>query len=517
MRKKPENILCFRRSERNDTFMKKLFKSAAVLMGCAIAAGSVCGCGNGWMSKNGDKEDSLKWYIFDNPANVNAKDVYAEASKQIKEKTGADVSFVPVESGNYEAKMQVLNASAEQLDIVFVSNWANNYYMNISKNTLVPLDDMLKNVTPKLYESLPDYLWEGAKVNGKIYAVPNQQIAARETRFAIPEQNINLLGIDTEDYLSRTGDYKTYLGAAEEYLTLLNSKTGTYASLGRIWGDGMSLFGMEEVLGSYLPGAIRYSDGELKLINQYKSEEFKYYIKKRREWVQKGLVQPEVEDTRTLPGLNDKSVPIPELLRVNAYKPGVESELETENKYKPAWLIKTKGYLTSGGIVATMNGISATSKNPELALKVLECVNTDKKVYNTISFGIEGVNYKKTGENRIEKDTKNVYNMASWAVGNVFNAYLEPGQDDDIWEKTKEINDTAQRSPLLGFNPNMDNLKTQIAGCNSAIDEFLEVLDYGVVDVDGAYTQFLNKLNAAGADKIVEEVQKQIDSWKQAK
>jgi len=494
--------------------MKKTKKLLALALAAVMAVIPLSGCGG-----NGDKSETIKWYIFDNPNNTNAKQVYEELNKKIYEKIGADVEFVPIISGNYEAKMQVLNATAEQMDIVFVSNWLNNYYSNVAKNTLLPLDDLLKN-TPDLYNTIPDYFWEGVKVNGKIYAVPNQQIAAREARFAIPEQNAKLLGIDVDEFMSRTGDYKTYLGAADEYLRLLNSKTNTYAKLGKIWADGLSIFDMEEVLGSLLPGAIRYSDtedGTIEIINQYKSDEFKYYINLRRQWVEEGLVQPEVEDTRTLPGLTDENVVIPALHRVNVWKPGVEDDILSSEKYMAIPLVKTEGWLTSGGIAATMMGISSTSKNPELALKVLELVNTDKEIYNLLVYGIEGVNYVKTGENRIEKTESPVYSVESWSVGNVYNSYLLPAQADDTWEETKKINDSAMRSPLLGFNPTMDNIKTEVAACSSALSEFLEVLDFGVVDVETAYNDFINKLDAAGADKIIAETQAQVDEWLKTK
>ena len=494
--------------------MKKTKKLLALALAAVMAVVPLSGCGG-----NGKSSETIKWYIFDNPNNTNAKQVYEELNKKIYEKVGADVEFVPIISGNYEAKMQVLNATAEQMDIVFVSNWLNNYYNNVAKNTLLSLDDLLKE-TPDLYNTIPEYFWEGAKVNGKIYAVPNQQIAAREARFAIPEQNAKLLDIDVEEFMSRTGDYKTYLGAADEYLRLLNSKTNTYAKLGKIWSDGLSIFNMEEVLGSLLPGAIRYSDtedGTIEIINQYKSDEFKYYINLRRQWVEEGLVQPEVEDTRTLPGLTDENVIIPALHRVNVWKPGVEDDILSAEKYMAIPLVKTEGWLTSGGIAATMMGISSTSKNPELALKVLELVNTDKDIYNLLVYGLEGVNYVKTGENRIEKTESPVYGLESWAAGNVYNSYLLPTQADDTWEETAKINDSAKRSPLLGFSPVMDNIKTEVASCSSALSEFLEVLDYGVVDVDTAYNDFINKLDAAGADKIIAEVQAQVDEWVKTK
>jgi len=37
--------------------------------------------------------------------------------------------------------------------------------------------------------------------------------------------------------------------------------------------------------------------------------------------------------------------------------------------------------LTTGGIIATMNNISSTSKNPEAAMTALEALNTDVDVY----------------------------------------------------------------------------------------------------------------------------------------
>ena len=97
-------------------------------------------------------------------------DKYTLKIKKIYEKIGADVEFVPIISGNYEAKMQVLNATAEQVDIVFVSNWLNNYYSNVAKNTFLPLDDLLKKIGVQVYDPLAivqkthgvsynDFLW----------------------------------------------------------------------------------------------------------------------------------------------------------------------------------------------------------------------------------------------------------------------------------------------------------------------------------------------------------------------
>ena len=176
------------------------------------------------------------------------------------------------------------------LTLCLFSNWLNNYNQNVSKDMLVELDPYLDGEYQSLKERLPDYWWDASKVNGKIYAIPNQQIAAREPCFSVPKQNIELLGINKDDYLYTASEYKGYLELVEKYLRLVHEKTGTYSELGQIWWDGSNMFGFEEVLGSQLPGAIFFdSEDPTKLVNQYDTDAFRDYIKIRRRWVEEGL------------------------------------------------------------------------------------------------------------------------------------------------------------------------------------------------------------------------------------
>jgi putative aldouronate transport system substrate-binding protein len=95
----------------------------------------------------------------------------------------------------------------------------------------------------------------------------------------------------------------------------------------------------------------------------------------------------------------------------------------------------SKPYITSDSPTATMNAISASSKNPEKAIKLLEVLNIDKEIFNLLCFGIEGEHYKKAGDNRIEKINDKYKFTTAWMFGNQFNAYLTPEQTDDVWEK----------------------------------------------------------------------------------
>lgn len=482
-------------------------------IGCALMLSvlTLSGCGGGDEAGGSDK---VTWYLFSSPNNVNEDDVFAQAKQIAKEKINVDLEIVPVEQSNYDAKMQMINASNQECDIVFVSNWLNNYYNNVSQGTLLALDDYLKDM-PELYNVMPDYFWKSAKVDGKIYAVPNQQIAARGAAFAIPTQNIDNLGINLDDYKDTDRDYKAVMDQIEKYLKLVKEKTGESSNIGAIWSDGNATFNMEEVVGSKLPGAVFFDDesSQYKVVNQYESEKFKDLIKIRRRWVQEGLTFPAVDTERNLNKVSDPKSTVPYIKCYPSYKPGAISDLNSQSNYTWSILFKNSPIMTNGSICATMTAVNANSKNPKAAMKVIQLANTDPEFYNTLVYGIEGVNYNKTGENRIELNKDAPYTWKDWNVGNTFNKYLLPEEDDDAVEQVKQINDGSFKSPLLGFAPDLSEVKVEVAGCRSAVSEYLTSLEFGLVDVDSSYDEFISKLKSAGADKIISVVQEQLDEW----
>lgn len=486
-------------------------KKICLIMCMVLLITSLAGCSFGKTAK--DDVPTVKWYMLVGKVTKSNDSVIAEVQKRVREKLDVNLEIVPLDIGNYDSKLQVLNASAEKFDIMFTSNWLNNYHQNVSKNVLLPLDDMLKTVTPDLYESIPDYWWDGAKVDGKIYGIPNQQIATRGPSFLIPEQNIKSLGLEVPGIDNEITDYNEALDYLEDYFKKVKDATGTYTDMGAIWTGGTNMFGLEEVSGSSIPGAIRYKEtGDIKIVNQYDTEEFRNYIERRRQWVEDGLVTPQIDEERTLGVYIGEGKVYPKVFVNPVYKPGLDAEMSANSDVDLSVYVRTGQLMSSGGLAATLNGISRTSENPELALKVLELFNKDAELYNLLSFGIEGVNYTREG-NKIRRSKENMYDAYNWAIGSVYQSEILADQDDDIWEQTEAINNAASRSPLIGFSPNLDGLKTQIASCSAVLNEYLEILDCGAMDPDKIYPEFMSKLKIAGCDEIVAEIQRQVDEW----
>jgi len=482
-------------------------RKIALLLAMMMALGVLAGCVGG---TGGEEEDiTLKWYarLYQEP---DVKEVTKLAGEIAKEKFGVAVDIIALE--DYDTKIGVIFASGEDFDLLFTSSGTVNIHNNVAAGNLLELDALLPEYAPQLWEEVGEDVWNGVRINGKIYAVPNQQIFARAPGFMIPTQNFEALGIDPNTRYEKLADY-------EEYFKLIKEKTGSYGYLERSWGgDGATREGFELVLGSNLPGAIRYKEENPVVVNQYESQEFIDYIKLRRRWVEEGLTAP-----MSVVGLDPNKYKAPEgevmpwLFYVNTDKPGMIEDYERQNGYGVTMTTETEPLMTRYSLLATMAAVNSDTRYPEKSVEFLNFLNTDKEFYNLIVNGIEGKHYTKLDGDFIEPSTENSYVEPGWAIGNTFNSYLLKGQPADLVEATKKINATAMRSPILDFSPDQEPIKLEVANCQAVLGEYLDVLDMGVVELESTYAAFIEKLKAAGSDKIIEELNTQLEAWRASK
>ena len=151
-------------------------------------------------------------------------------------------------------------------------------------------------------------------------------------------------------------------------------------------------------------------------------------------------------------------------------------------------------------------------------MKFLNLVNTDKTLFNMLCFGIEGTHYTLNEDGTAKTDDAKGYNPnVDWMMGNQFNGLLREGQESDLWEKTKELNVSAVESKALGFAFDSTTVTNEIASVSAVYDQYGKALETGGVDPATVLPEFQQKLKTAGADKIIEEMQRQLDEWKASK
>jgi putative aldouronate transport system substrate-binding protein len=206
-------------------------------------------------------------------------------------------------------------------------------------------------------------------------------------------------------------------------------------------------------------------------------------------------------------------------------KPGNDVEMQTS----VGWEFEIKNLtdpliLDTSGATATMNAICATSQHPVEAMRVLEKLNTDPVVYNLLSRGIEGVHWVWADEaNKVIKYPEGVDSSTTgyepntdWMFGNQFNAYYRSPAQVGAWEATKKMNDEAYPSKALGFVVDRTPIQTEVAQVTAILDEAGRPIEWGWVAYDDAMPDLLQRINDAGAQKIIDEVQRQLNDWKAA-
>lgn len=453
----------------------------------------------------------LNWYLVFSPQ-PDQDAVFAEANKDISAKINATVKFNVVDWGSYNDKMQVLISSGEPIDLCFTANWINNFNQNVAKGAFAPLDDLLVQYAPQLKASIPDKLWNAAKVDGKIYGIINYQISTMTNGLYASKELANKYGFDPKS-VNKLEDFEPFLKSVKE------QDPGIY---GLDWAAGASseplgklttYLGFEEIGGRHIPGVIRLNDTSLKVENQFASPEYKAYFQLARDWYKKGYIRQDAANIKDSEA-DLKAKKIAAGLDGNV-KPGGDIEMKAKYGWDVVQIPLNKPVLLTSSSIATMHAITKASKNPERAMMLMELLNTDKAIYNKLAFGIEGKNYKKTGENSIELIPDSKYNPGvPWEIASTFNAYLLPGQPETVWEDTRKLNESAVASPLLGFVFDTTPVATEIAQCSSVKDELLPALELGTVDPDTVLPKLLDKMEKAGASKIIAEMQKQIDAWK---
>ncbi len=473
-----------------------------IALGLAVLmAFAVVGCGD---KANTTDENKVTWHMmFQQQDDLEA--VEAEINKVIKEEIGTELDIVRIDPADYTQKMQVMFAAGEDMDLCWMSP-GTGYSSFVEKGALLPMNDLIAKYAPKSYAAVPEKFWDAARVKGEIYGFLNYQIVGRQFGFVMQQDMLDEANFDL-DSLEKFEDI-------EPLLKHIHDNHPDYIAYGRFTNSAYENFfadyNMEEITRGV---GFRTNNDKIEVINLFAQQEYQDLCNLMRDWYEKGYIEQDAATISNSLDLRKKGI-------VKAWQdmtgPGFEPTFESGCGGRA---VKTKTMIppvvTSANIIATMNSIAKTSKSPEKAMQILELVNQNVgDIYNMLCFGLEGQHYNKTGENRIELiENSGYYPNIAWAWGNQFNAYLMPGQADDLWEQTMALNESATQSKLLGFLFDTEPVKTEISQMAAVISQYDALLGTGTVSVADKYDEFMDKLEVAGVNTVVAEAQRQIDAW----
>jgi putative aldouronate transport system substrate-binding protein len=460
-------------------------------------------------------------YIYPGAAQRDLQLVEDAMNEILQAKINARIKLVQVDWGAYGDKMNLMFSSNEPCDIVFTAPWINNYFQNVNNESLLALDELLPQYAPELWADIKPEFWNAVRVNGNIYAVPNQQIWVKPWGFAARKDMAEKYAFDWES-VTKWEDLEPFLQDLVENEPDLIApwSSGPWTAHEYFQWDPL-----DDGIGGFASiVSVNALDPELKAFLTVETPEIKAFSEMMRRWYLAGYLPVEEDPDAEASWRAGKYVLWTHLIDPRTWE----------------WEKRNKGYefvgkpltdpviMTTASVVATLNAVCASSANPEKAVQYLNLINTDPELYNLFNYGIEGTHWvwldeakKLIGlpEGVATWQETGYYPDTLWLYGSNFLAYYtsEPDANNDLWQQIKDVNNASTPSQALGFTFDRSNVQTEIANVNAAATEFCQPVLLGLVDTEGNLETCIQKVKEAGVDTIIAEMQKQLDAFKAAK
>lgn len=451
-----------------------------------------------------DPDAVLTWY-FMGDEHADNQMVFDAANELIKAELGFTVKFMPVGAGEYQEKINLAINGGDPWDICWTSNWRNNILQNVEREAFLPLDDLIAQ-HPELVDAIAPGLWEAGKIGGVTYGITCQQICARCCSVAVPAIYSDLYDEKTAGGVNKYSDLTAYMAAvAEEHPAELT--TGMVSDLGEL---GL-LWGWEWILGTGYPVAIDMTADKVVAFNPFATEEFKDAVFTRWQWVQDGI---------TLPGASNKEQAEwhewEKPLEISTYTPGyVNDTMMGTAKFEVTMKPESDVYVTFGSVAATMMAVNAETEYPEECVAFLAFLNTSTELMDLLTYGIEDVHYTRDAEGKVTKVEDAAYGNSGWRVGNTFILSLTSNQTADAVAATAALNEAGKASPLAGYTPDLSAIELELTNCRTVYEEYcIGLFEEGLSkDVQADWDAFQAKMEEAGVQKVLAEIQAQIDAY----
>ena len=493
------------------------FRIVSLILVLVLAVSLFAGCGGDKTTDTTKKEigGELTWVVVGTEAADNPR-IFEMFNEKLKEKTNLTVNFEYIDQQQYDLKF----AAGDSFDLILCPDWL-GYWQNASKGAFMELkEEDFKTYTPYIWKNGKEQL-NAAMFEGKYYGIPGiEKVSPNRTLVARGDlmDKLKIESLDTID------DIDAYLmGVAD-----LNKKGETnivpYNSPGNAPWMVFSMFASD--WGWAAPGSLSYGghyyydihDQKQKLFLAVDKKEVKEYSDIVKKWYDNGVFSKSILSNTTSAEeayKNGKSAfawtgsPATANLLYNDLK-----KISGADKWDTRFYSMYTNYQKTYNYLSTAVAVSATSKNKENALSLINTLYEDKELYLLLVHGIEGEHYEvdENGE-YIPKSE----NYISPTLGIVNQAYKFPTKYDypyalDLVAEMEAISvsDPTVNCPIQSEGE-AASMKVKL---DDIFKEYSQPRMYGAVEsVDAALKREKDALKVAGVDKYLKVVQAQVDEY----
>jgi putative aldouronate transport system substrate-binding protein len=451
-------------------------------------------------------------YVYEGPPQADEKLVEEALNKILTEKINATIDIAPIDWGAWDDKMNLMIASREPVDVLFTAQW-NGHAKNVAKGAFIELGDLIQKFGQGILEEQDPAFLEGAKIDGKNYAIPTTKELAASGGIVFRKDIADELGLDMASVKQPEDLGPIYAKVKEKYPDMVP----LYTQDGALFNA--HYFAQYDALGDgTIPGVIMKTGTDTTVQLVQEMDLYKRYLAVARDFYTKGYINQDAATTQLAAADAFKAGTA--FSSTESLKPGKAAEVAnaTGLQGKLDQIMFSERTVSTAEPAGSMLAISSTSKDPERAMMFINLLHTDKEVNNLVTFGIEGVHYTRNGDIISATDkTPNYAHGIAWQIGNQFLNYIWDTEDPNKWANFAEFNKGAIKSPALGFTFNPENVKTEVGALANVIKQYEKAIQTGSVDYEKMLPEYVAALKAAGSDAVIAEKQKQLDAFLAAK
>ncbi len=449
----------------------------------------------------------IEWYIPRPTANMSNQGAVEEAANRIiYDKIGAKLRFQFVK--NFDEKMNILISTGEPFDICLTCGWQNKFIPNVKRGAFLPLNDLLSKYGKDILKQEEDFAWKTASVDGKIYAIPGQNIWSPIISCSVRKDFAEKYGLDI-------GSVKN-IKDLEPFFEKIKENEPNIIPLG---GDISSMISDRRYYSTDIEGLIFTKDTQT-FMCELDAPQMLENLRTIHKFYEKGYIDRNAASKKNIQSeINEGRY---------AVFPGVTvvddggAKTSATVGYDVLPIIFGQESITNASVQTAMTAISKTSPNPEKSMQLINLVWQDKELLNLLAYGIEGSDY--TVVSGAGTDDISVlpnsgvsvrYGVAHNWLGPLFNQWDSPWNSKESLMKIRKQNEIGEVSPLLGFIINTDGMETELSRVSSILNSANVILKLGSMeDFDKFIGDIRAKLDDAGMNKIIQEVTRQYNEWK---
>ncbi|AJY73912.1 ABC transporter substrate-binding protein [Paenibacillus beijingensis] len=436
------------------------------------------------------------------------------------------VKLNPIDWSAYSDKTNLMMSSGGKFDLLWTANWM-GFESQVVKGALLPLDDLLAKYGADI-KAVEGDLLEGARRGGKLYGLHVHQELGNPQGIVLRKDLVDKYNMDLSPL--KSGEFKDLeplLKTIKDNEPNITPAVGPAFPLGAYFGSGS----MESIIGpAGLDQRDPNADNKFKVVNMYETSRYMELANLTREWYKAGYLNKDA----TTPGVD-----IWKKFQAKTAFASIGSDLEIVKDMeigKPAPMPNKSTQigieliqipmnidrLHTTKLSATMQAISQTSKDPARAMMLLNLLYKDKNLLTLFNYGVEGKHYVlNNGQIALPdgktKDNVGFYHDNQWQLGNQMLNYTRIGEDPDKYKNYEQFNEIVQSqpSPLFGFVFDPEPVKNELIAIGKIQSTYDPGLQSGQLD-PAELPKMIDKLKAAGLEKIIAEAQKQVDAWRAA-